>query len=151
MDEIVISDTSCLIVLTNSNQLDLLHLLFERIYITKEIAKEYSLPLPEWIEIHTTNSFAAINLLENQLDIGEASAINLALSHPGCTLLIDEKKGRNVAQSLGIHIMGTVRLLIIARQRNLISSLEQALESIQLVGFRLSPKLVREVLDKYAD
>ena len=90
-------------------------------------------------------------VLQGQLDTGEASAISLALEHPDCLLLIDEKKGRRIAQEMGLKIIGTVRLLVMARQQGILPSLRDALNKILAVDFRLSPRLIQEVLEKYGD
>lgn len=151
MSEVIISDTSCLIVLTNSGQLDLLQALFGEVVVTPEVADEYGLPLPEWIHVRSPENTIPQKMLEIQLDSGEASAISLALETENCLLLIDEKKGRKIALEMGLKIIGTVRLLVMARQKGLINSLQQALDTIQAVGFRISPRLIEEILEKYGD
>lgn len=151
MDKLIISDTSCLIVLTNSNQLEILPALFGAITVTPLVASEYGLPLPEWIRIESPKDILQQEVLEIQLDAGEASAISLALENKDSLLLIDEKKGRRVAHDLGIHIMGTVRLLILARQKGLSPSLRESLNAILNAGFRLAPSLVQEILEQYGD
>ena len=49
--EIIISDTSCLILLGKIDEIDLLHRLCEKVYITPTIKEEYGEDLPDWIEI----------------------------------------------------------------------------------------------------
>ena len=151
MDRLVISDTSCLIVLTNAYLLQVLPAMFGEITITPEIVSEYAQPLPDWIRVALPVDPGKQYLLEDRLDRGEASAISLALENPGALLLIDEKKGRQVAAALGLQVMGTIRLLVLARQKGLIPSLSAALAAIQRAGFWLAPRLLREVLDKYGD
>lgn len=51
MPEIIIADTSCLIVLSNINELDILRRLYSEITITPEVASEYIHELPGWIKI----------------------------------------------------------------------------------------------------
>lgn len=48
---IIIADSSCLIALSNINALWILEKVYQKIYITNIIAKEYDLPLPDFIEI----------------------------------------------------------------------------------------------------
>lgn len=47
MHEIVVADTSCLMILSKINELDLLHELYGEIIITSEIAEEFKEILPE--------------------------------------------------------------------------------------------------------
>lgn len=49
MHKIIIADTSCIILFTNIEELDLLKALYSEIVITPEISDEYGKPLPEWI------------------------------------------------------------------------------------------------------
>ncbi len=46
MQKIILSDTSCLIILEKIGELELLHTVFGEIVITGEVANEYGLPLP---------------------------------------------------------------------------------------------------------
>lgn len=51
MPKTIISDTSCLIVLTNIGELELLHKIYGQITTTSEVAKEFDEQLPDWVEI----------------------------------------------------------------------------------------------------
>lgn len=51
MQEIIIADTSCLILLYKIHEFDLLQKLFGHIFITSQIEKEFGLKLPEWVVI----------------------------------------------------------------------------------------------------
>ena len=52
MDEaLIVSDTSCLIVLSKTGQLDLLHDLFSQVFVTPEVVREFGEPLPNWISV----------------------------------------------------------------------------------------------------
>ncbi len=50
-DALVIADSSCLILLSKIEELEILKNIYKRIFITKEIAGEYGTDLPDWIEI----------------------------------------------------------------------------------------------------
>lgn len=98
-----------------------------------------------WIdEIQNTDKILE---LEYVLDKGEASAIALALETENSQLIIDEKKGRKVAQSLNIEIMGTLRLIQMAKQKGIIESTRAVIEDLQRAGFRFSPKIVKILLN----
>lgn len=51
MQDVIIADTSCLILLDNIGELELLKQLYQRITITPEIAEEFEKKLPDWIKI----------------------------------------------------------------------------------------------------
>lgn len=82
MDKIIISDTSCLIALTNIDKLHILQDLYHEIIITKEVYNEFGEKLPDWIIICEVKNQQKIKELESRLDKGEASSIALALEIP---------------------------------------------------------------------
>ncbi len=77
MPKTIISDTSCFIILANIKELELLHKVYEQIITTSDIALEYGETLPEWVKILTVKDKHQQQLLEKQIDKGEASAIAL--------------------------------------------------------------------------
>lgn len=119
MDRKVISDTSCLIALQNINRLDLLRDLYQEIIIAKEVQNEFGEELPTWIKISRAKNVKLRSDLEKRLDKGEASSIILAQETPNSILIIDEIKGRKIAKSLNIDIIGTIGIFIIAHKRGL--------------------------------
>lgn len=68
MPRTIISDTSCLIVLTNIGELELLQKIYGQITTTPEIAQEYGLPLPLWIEIKEATNKNLQQVLQLQID-----------------------------------------------------------------------------------
>ena len=114
MGKIVIADTTCLILLSKINQIDVLNTLFSEIYITSRIASEFNEALPNWIRITDEYDVRQFAILKLVLDAGEASAIALCLEKPDNSLLvIDEMKGRRVAKELGLKMIYK-RLLLLA-------------------------------------
>ena len=144
MPKIIISDTSCFIVLTNIGELDLLHKVYGQIITTIDIATEFGEILPEWVEIQSVSDRYKQQLLEMQIDKGESSAIALALETPGCTVILDDYKARKIAERLGINITGTIGVIVKAKLKGIIPSIKPLLEKIKQTDFRLSP--VIEVL-----
>jgi predicted nucleic acid-binding protein len=51
MPNVIISDTSCLIILTKIEELDLLRQLYNKVTITQEIFIEFGEQIPDWIEV----------------------------------------------------------------------------------------------------
>ena len=147
MGVLVISDTSCLIALDRISQLDLLQKLFQQVVTTQAIQEEFGTELPKWIWINEIQNADKIQELEAILDKGEASAIALALETEKSLLIIDEKKGRKVAQSLNIEIIGTLRVVQMAKQKGIIESARPIIEDLQNAGFRFSPKIVKILLN----
>ncbi|HTD41310.1 MAG TPA: hypothetical protein VK671_11865 [Mucilaginibacter sp.] len=108
MPDVVIADTSCLIILSNINELNLLQKVYGGIMTTPDIAKEFAEHLPDWITIKSPADIQKQQILELQVDKGEASAIALALEMPGSTIILDDLQARILAEQLGITITGTI-------------------------------------------
>ena len=144
----VIADTSCLIALSKIEAIELLKELYEEVYITEEIALEFGESLPQWIRIENVKNKKYQQLLDLYLDLGEASAIALALEKVDVLLILDDLKGRKEAEKLGFRITGTLGILFKAKKVGLITELKSYVEKLKAVGFRLSPKIEEEILRK---
>lgn len=131
MPEFIISDTSCLIILSKIGELDLLRQLYGTVVTTPTVAAEFGSPLPEWIRLEAAADNQRQQLLTMQVDAGEASAITLALERPGSTLILDDYKARRVADQLGMQLTGTFGLLVRAKKRGLILAVKPLLARIK--------------------
>ena len=144
--EIVIADTSCLIALENINGLDLLWRLYRSVMITPEVAEEFGHPLPDWIVVQNVSDREKLVALNNVLDLGEASALALALEHRDCLLLLDDLKGRKIAEEWNIRYTGVLGILVKAKRARLIPEIKPMLERLLKTNFRISPVIVAEAL-----
>jgi len=146
MEKVIISDTTCLILLNNLGKLDLLHLLFPTVTITPEVRAEFGEPLPDWVVVEAVNDLQQFATIRLMVDEGEASAIALCLEKPGSLLIIDERKGRKLAQDLGLLTIGTLGILVEAKKAGHISTLRPLIEEIVESDFRVSLELLNTVL-----
>lgn len=145
-DRVVIADTSCLISLTRIDQLELLNALYKEVSITKEIALEFGVPLPHWVKVVGVKDAHYLKLLQNQLDLGEASALALALELGNVLLILDDLKGRKEAMRLGFDVTGTLGILLKAKQKGLLTSVRHQIEKLISMGFRVSPQVQEQLL-----
>jgi len=144
--KLIISDTSCFIVLSNIGQLELLRLLYKKIVTTTEIAHEFGERLPDWVEVIPISDKSKQDLLEMQVDRGEASAIALALESENSFLIIDDHKARKLAHNLKLSYTGTIGIIIAAKQKGIISSIKPILKKIKETNFRISVDLELQAL-----
>jgi predicted nucleic acid-binding protein len=149
MDKIIISDTSCLIALSNIGMLHILKDLFEEVLITPEVNDEFGNQLPNWIIVSKAKDKLKQTEIENNLDKGEASSIALALEIPSSTLIIDEVKGRNIAKNMNIEIIGTVGIIILAGKKGVVNDVISVILKLVNNGFRLSNKIVDRIIEIY--
>ncbi len=143
MPDAVISDASCLIVLTEIGAISLLKTVFGSVITTPEIAIEVSFELPDWIKIVSPSDLQILNQMPSSIDRGEATAIALALETVGSILIIDDLSARNYAMRLGIHVTGTLGVLINAKLDGHIPSIKPYVAMIRETNFRFSDTVER--------
>ena len=64
-------------------------------------------------------------------------------------LVIDEIKGRKIAESLNIEIIGTLGIILFANKQGLIKDVLNTIQKLTNEGFRLSEKLIDSLKEKY--
>lgn len=155
---IIVSDTSSVSALFRVGKLHLLESLFGRIILPQSVWEELKSlehwgydPLRisnlAWIEIQSAKDGAMFRKLLNQLDPGEAEAIALAKELNADLLLIDEMKGRQIALSEGLQIVGLLGVLLRAKNQGLLDSYKAVIdELVRVTQFRISTKLLDEML-----
>ncbi|MFH7244678.1 MAG: DUF3368 domain-containing protein [Spirulina sp.] len=62
----------------------------------------------------------ALQASQNNIDLGEAEAITLALELNADLLLMDERRGRALAQNCGLNVTGLLGVLLQAKRKGLI-------------------------------
>jgi len=143
---IVIADTSCFILLDKISELDLLQKVFRTVTTTKEIANEFNKPLPSWVSIKAAANHRYTELLEIEIDKGEASAIALALETDDSLLILDDQKARKLAEKLRLNYTGTLGVLLKAQELGILPAVKPILQKIQQTNFRFSEKVFHEIL-----
>ena len=97
---IIVSDTSSISNLLQIGLIDILHVLYGEITITSAVRRElYHLPDQEkqieqmdWIKVKTPQDQGMIVQLLEEVDLGEAESIVLAMEEQAKYLIIDEYK-----------------------------------------------------------
>ncbi len=142
---IVVSDTTPLISFLKIGHLDLLQKLFGEVQIPEAVFHELTenkkffheaeqIKNCFFIQVVEVKEYQFVNLLRRAtgLDLGESEAIILSDSIHADLLLMDEVKGREVAEEMQINIMGTIGLLMAAYQNGLITA-KEAEECIRIL------------------
>ncbi len=148
MQKVIISDTSCLILLDNIGELDLLHKLYGTIITTTDVKLEFGKDLPHWFEIKEPADKNYQTIIENTVDKGEASTIALAIEYDDCLLIIDDLKGRKFAQQLGLNIIGTMGVIVDAKLSGIISSIKPLIQKMRNTNFRITEVIEKIMLAK---
>ncbi|HWK57575.1 MAG TPA: DUF3368 domain-containing protein [Parapedobacter sp.] len=145
----VITDASCFIILDKIDGLPVLESLFSRVVTTPEIAAEYGKRLPFWVEVRAVEDRDLLYDYAERVDIGEASAIALASEVPFPLLIIDDMRGRKLADQLHLDYTGTLGVLVLARQRGIIDNLRPHFNRIRATNFRIPERLLNALEEIY--
>lgn len=145
---VFVANASPLIAFRQLGQEPLLHALVGTVLIPPAVLREvfHSTPPPVWVEPRAHTQLPSSVLLSARLGAGEREAISLALQISDCTLLLDDLAARRTAQTLGIAVLGTVGLLVQARNRGLLERLQPELDNLLRYGFRISPTVYQAAL-----
>jgi hypothetical protein len=148
---IVVSDASPLIALDSIGQLELLSLLYRQVLIPPRVydeAQSDRVRAALWLTVVPVEDYSIVEkILAKGLHRGEAEAIGLALQVKAERLIIDERKGRRVAEQFGIHLIGTLRVLVKAKQAGLIDEVRSLVDAlIRTIAFRVGSNLYEEIL-----
>lgn len=138
----IISDSTCLIGLERIHALEVLPALFDPIVIPQEVHQEFGIVLP-WLHVEIPSNEALVTSLKLVIDDGEAEAIALAYEKRW-RIILDDYYARKVAQRLGVTMIGTVGVLIQAKQQGLISVLKPLIEKLAENNFYISDELKEE-------
>ena len=148
---IVVSNASPIIFLWKIKKLDSLFKLYRIIYIPKKVFEELSKQEDDYFKSYL--QYFKIEKIEEkllsfQLHEGESEAINLAIKEKADLMLLDDKKARNAAKSLGIKIKGTLGLLLTFLDNKLVSydEFKTLLDELIKINFRIHIDLYSEAL-----
>lgn len=152
-----VADATPLIGLAKIGELGLLRTVFEQIIVPQVVFDEVvgagvrrpgteELLQAAWVQVRHVKDRSSVGLLLAELNAGEAEAIVLARETAADRLLIDERKGRIVARRLGLQIIGTAGLLVLAKKQGVLAEVRPVLTRLIEADFRLSDRVVRSVL-----
>ena len=149
----IVSNTSPLIALASIGQFGLLRNLFGKIIIPPAVRAEVqseagvaALAAADWIVIQPAQDMLAVQLLREELDSGESEAIVLARELDAVLVLIDERAATRKARGIGLQTVGTLGVLLMAKNKGLVPDLKPLLDSLRQADFRMSDDLYRLVL-----
>ena len=143
----VISNTSCLIALSNIGRLEILRNMYNTVIITPEVQDEFGDTLPDWISVIPVSDPSKTLLIHGTLDLGESSSIALAMEDSNSLLILDDGKARRFARSLGLMLTGTLGVVYKAKLSGLIEEdMTTIITEFRQNGFRISPEIERHLI-----
>jgi predicted nucleic acid-binding protein len=73
---------------------------------------------------------------------GEAEVISWALAHPGFVAVLDDRAARRLAAQQGVPVVGSLRVIVKAKELGLIPSARPTLEKLRGSGAYVSDDLI---------
>jgi predicted nucleic acid-binding protein len=95
--------------------------------------------------LEVANKIAVAGLL-GRLHIGEAQVMIGAIEKDIATVILDDSTARNKAKQLGLHVTGTLGVLLKAQQLGIIEDLAQEITKLRSAGMHLSDSVVKMLL-----
>ena len=151
-----IGDTGAIISLATVNKLNLLVDYFDEIYIPVAVWNELNNYI-NFADLHNVTSFFknkvkeihSFNDLKLLMDLGESEAVLLYKELNANVLIVDDQKARKIAESININCIGSLALLIKAKEDGKIENLRDIF--IKLIENKrfFSTKLLNSILDEY--
>lgn len=155
MHERWVLNASPLIVLARIGREDLLLALPDQVVVPRAVALEIqagpaddrarqALAAGRFTIVDTPPPPAEI--LAWDLGEGETAVLSFALAEAGWTAILDDAIARRCARSYSLRFKGTLAVMLLAKQRGLITSAADVLRSLIATGFRLDNQTIREAL-----
>jgi len=152
----LICDTSPIQYLYQLKLLHIIQKLANHVFVPPAVVEEIrighsvAVNLPEleeldWVTVRRPISELALPLVVN-LGPGETEVLMLALEMREAVAVLDDALAREMAETLDLHLTGTLGLLLDAKKAGLISALRPLLDELQSLRFRLTPRTYSAVL-----
>jgi len=149
---ILIADSSALIALAVIDKLDILEILFNEVYVPRAVYNEISYHTKEESEklaLFCKNRVVDIKSEVNlniTLGKGESEAIILYKEKCADFLLCDDKKAKKFAISCGVNVIGSLGVLLKAKEKKLIQKIHPLIEKLKKSQIYIDDKTIALVL-----
>ncbi|WP_341327755.1 DUF3368 domain-containing protein [Methylotuvimicrobium sp. KM2] len=152
---ILVADCSALIALSTCDRLALLDQIFGQVVVPEGVYNEATEPNKKQASQLTTYLKDKIRKVDMQnyvfldgfADAGETEAMILYKQISADKLLIDDRRGRNIATLNQIETIGSLGVLLVAKQRGLIDQIASLLRQLDQSDIYLSKQLISTVLE----
>ena len=152
---ILIADSSALVALSVCDSLTLLERLFKEVIVPEAVFLEViksEKPEARILEEFLRKKVRKVDMrtfiyLDGNTDAGETEAMLLYKQKQADMLLIDDKRGRKIAKINGINTIGSLGILLSAKQAGLLTEIKPKLEAIKASRIYLSQSIIDIVLE----
>lgn len=152
----VICNSSPIQYLHQLGRLDILESVFGCVTIPEAVEREIEAGrvrgvfLPDlsnvpWVKVHPAR--LGNITFPNGLGEGEREVISLGLATSDALLILDDRAARQFAANCNLRMLGTLGILLLAKDHGLLTSVRSCLDRLQALNFRVAPHTRRSVLN----
>lgn len=150
---VVVSDAGPLIALGRLDLLALLPKVFAQVQVPTAVLDECvarpdnadAQRIQQAVDRHWLVACEAVPIVKEGLDPGECAAIARALEI-SAGLLADDQAARQYALEIGLHVIGTLGVLVLAKQAGHLAAIKPLIDRLRASGQRLSHAAVAQAL-----
>lgn len=149
----IVSNSSPVIALAKIEKLDLIRY---DVVIPKAVFDEITKPKKEYVKelykwgnnkVIEVKNKKAVEYLKLIIDRGEAETIVLAEELNANAVLIDDLKARKIAKLRGLNVIGTIGILLDAKEKGVVDELKPLLDMLLEKKIRVSKELYYRALE----
>jgi len=156
LPEASVADASPLIVLGRAARLPLLRVVANVCWVPPPVLSEVqverqggwggeNLVFSEWLQLAPAEPLAR-EVTGARLGAGEAAALSFALRRQGTVAIVDDLRARTLAQSLGVPLVGTLGVVLLAKRKGLIPKARPVIEELLAAGLYLARSRMEQAL-----
>lgn len=153
---IVIADSSALVALSLCQSLPLLETLFGGVCVPQSVYEEVTFKgkpeaevLGDYLQTRVKSVDMAKYPIQNAANLGsgELEAIALYMDIDADLLIIDDARAKKAAYANGLEVMGSIGVLLLAKDRGLIKEIKPLLSLLSASDIHLSLRVINKVLE----
>ena len=153
MDKVIVNSTP-VIGLANIGRLDVLRQMYGTITIPQAVFDEIKSPSVQrqvnakrdWIRVEQINDASQKQMYRAKLHAGEVEVMILAQEKKADLVILDDNAAKKTAKFLGLRVIGTLGILVLAKKRGYIKEVSPVLDALKRDGFFVSDDLCNLVL-----
>jgi len=104
----------------------------------------------EWLQVITPTDTEKVAVLRAQLHAGEAETLVMAGEQRVDAVLVDDLQARHFASAMGLKIIGTAGVLLLAHAKGIAVDVKATLDHMRRIGFRLRERVYQDILKRLA-
>lgn len=155
-----VSNATSLIGLARANKFNLLKEICKEIIIPEAVyhevvtrskgrAGEKEVKKAFWVKVKKVKGQLKIEAFRKQgLGLGESEALTLAKEVGANLLITDDRRAGEVAESLGLKVVKSVEILLLAKKKGLIPNVKDVMDEMLRQNFWIDEETYQEALQK---